>query len=41
MRDGEYWSSDKIILIVVLIEHTLMIIKIVIAAVIPDVPESV
>jgi Calcium-activated chloride channel len=31
----------NIILIVVLIEHILMIIKIVIATVIPDVPESV
>lgn len=40
-QNEEYWTVEKIIILVVLVEHGLLFIKVVIAALIPDVPSEV
>lgn len=39
--DAELWSVKNIILLLILVEHLLLLVKVIIAALIPDVPSKV
>lgn len=40
-ENEEFWTIEKILILAIIVEHALLFLKVVIAALIPDVPSSV